>query len=107
VLLHAVTVSSDRRRYGLAPDTAAGLVSYADQFLGRRSWPSKPRPWTPAANADGSLREGADVAELSWLLGPLTARIGRATPRRYSDVVFTPPTPPSQTGPPQLAASEG
>jgi hypothetical protein len=29
--------------------------------------------WTPAINADGSLREGADVAELTGVLGDLTA----------------------------------
>ncbi|MGH8922713.1 MAG: IS1380 family transposase [Actinomycetes bacterium] len=29
--------------------------------------------WTPAINADGSLRDGADVAELTGLLGDLTA----------------------------------
>ena len=29
--------------------------------------------WTPAINADGSLREGADVAELTGMLGDLTA----------------------------------
>ena len=28
--------------------------------------------WTPAINADGSLREGADVAELTGMLGDLT-----------------------------------
>jgi hypothetical protein len=29
--------------------------------------------WTPAINADGSLRKGADVAELTGMLGDLTA----------------------------------
>lgn len=29
--------------------------------------------WTPAINADGSVREGADVAELTGMLGDLTA----------------------------------
>jgi Transposase DDE domain group 1 len=29
--------------------------------------------WTPAINADGSLRDGADVAELTGMLGDLTA----------------------------------
>jgi hypothetical protein len=29
--------------------------------------------WVQAINADGSLRDGADVAELSGMLGDLTA----------------------------------
>jgi hypothetical protein len=39
------------------------------------------RPWTEAINADGGLREGAHVAELTGMLGDLTAA-GRPTGMR-------------------------